>query len=187
MIEHGIFTSQAHLWAHLFPLERSIYVYRVSRMRWFINYIRTTHSYRGKVAGYSKGTGKATALGELVPRQKDWIKQYFVPISYLEDHKWENETDRENGRRGETVGAKLLSDGVLELPLIWTIRAASRAEQNLSIDYHAKLATEITIEFKTETVEKTDNLFVQTHEYDHDPHITRRSLERRETPFPPGL
>jgi hypothetical protein len=181
MIEHGIFTSQADVWAHLFPFEESIYVYRVSRMRWWINYMRTTNSYKGKVAGYSKN-GKATGLGELVPRQKDWIKNYFVPKSYFADHDWKNGTDRNIGDWGEIIGGNLLADGVLELPLLWIPRAVSRAEQNSSIDYRATLATEIAIEFKTETV-KSDNLYVQTDEYNHDPHITRGTFERKETPF----
>jgi hypothetical protein len=186
MIEHGIFTSKADFWAHLFPLEQSIYVYRVSRMRWWINHIRTTHFHRGKVAGYSKGSGNATGLGELVPKQKDWIKKHFVPTSYLADHDWENCTDRENGVRGQIVGKNLLSDGIFELPVIWTPHVVSREEQNAAIDYRAKLAIDIAIEFKTEIL-KSENLFVQTDEYGHDPHITRRSLDRKTTPFPPGL
>jgi hypothetical protein len=183
MIEHGIFTSRADVWAHLFPLEQAVYVYRVSIMRWWINYIRTTHSYRGKIAGYSKGSGNATGLGELVPKQKVWIKKHFVPKTYLAGHNWENGTDRENGTRGQIVGKNLLSDGMIELPLVWISRAVSREEQNSAVDYRAKLAIEIAIEFKTETV-KSENLFVQTDEYNHNPHITRRSFERKETAFP---
>ena len=182
MIEHGIFTSKADLWAHLFPRDQQIFVYRVSIMRWWITHVRTMHSYRGKVAGHSKGTGKVTALGELVPKQKEWIKRCFVPIDYLARHDWENGTDREIGRRGEKVGAELLSVGWLELPLIWSPREVSRQEQNLSMDYRATLMVEPSIEFKTETV-KSDNLFVQTDEYGHDPHVTRKTLERRETLF----
>lgn len=186
MIEHGIFTSQADLWAHLFPLEQAIYVYRVSRMRWWINYIRTTNFHRGKISGHSKGSGNATGLGELVPKQKEWIKKHFVPADYLADHDWENGTDRENGVHGQIVGKNLLSDGVLELPLVWIPREVSRSEQNSSIDYRAKLATEVAIEFKTEVL-KSENLFVQTDEHNHDPHITRRSLDRKATQFPADL
>ena len=78
MIEHGIFTSQADVWAHLFPFEESIYVYRVSRMRWWINYMRTTNSYKGKVAGYSKN-GKATGLQRASPKTKGLDQKLFCP------------------------------------------------------------------------------------------------------------
>lgn len=184
MVEHGIFTSHADFWAHLFPLERQIYVYRVSIMRWWINYTKTTHSYRGKVGGYSKGSsGEPTGYGELVQRDKSWIKKYFVPQSYLDGHNWENGTDRENGVRGQIVGRNLLSDGFLELPQIWIPATVSRFEQNVSIDYRAKLTIDIAIEFKTE-IKKTGNLYVQTNEHGHDPHIRRTSLDRNETQFP---
>jgi hypothetical protein len=167
MTEHGIMTTKADYWVHLFPLMRRVFWYRVALMR---EYLRIT----GLVEhiGHSKD-GSPTGSGYLVPQSATPVRASEVPIDYFAGFVWVGATDREIGFRGEFIVGVLLEHGVVKLPLQRATRLDDSSSQFASTDYQTSFMTPALIEVKTELKESTKNLFVQTRERGHKVHQIR--------------
>src|SRR5262245_35693529 len=176
MTWHGIHTTKASVWFHLFPLDSKLFWYGVADM---LEYIALTKPQQ-KI-GRSKN-GAATGEGYLVSKSAFIVSRADVPRAFLDWHDWTNGTDRENGRRGQLVVNVLLRRH-LSFPTWRSERIETNAAQNGGYDGFARPISEFKWEAKTECVQ-SDFLFVQTSESGHQPNLTRNG-ETRESELAP--
>jgi hypothetical protein len=176
MIEHGITTSKAHYWVHLFPLLKAVFWYRVTQCRAYITlYKPATQIFKSK-------DGTATGAGFLIPQAAYFVRSVTVPRDYLDHVDWPALTDREKGLRGQEIVLVLIEHGIVRFPVGMVTSRTERSAQNDSIDCELKWRVNPKIEIKTELV-TTSNLCVQTLEGRHRTNLTQ-SGEQRDSDFP---
>lgn len=152
MIKHGITTTKADYWAHVHPYDGIVYCYKVVDCVDYIKKYSPHFCY-----GHSKGSGKVTGEGYLIPKSVDFIKRIAIPDEYL-NKDFANMTDRQ-------IGVHWLRDELVPIMFPTLKELKSKKDQNECKDYvseHGK-----TIEFKTEK-KRSPNLFVQTAELNHE-------------------
>ena len=186
MKEHGITTSEASFWIHLWPCEKMVYWYSVVRMRRCVSSMFLTY-------GYSRDPFHTpTGRGYIVAKNKVFIESAEVPSHFLKDVDWENISNRESGLiHGEPIIRLLLKTGIVRLvngEIREIVSTQSRKNQFKSIDGFVSLADgrRYAYEGKTETAfvyrynkrVVSPNLFVQRYEQNHFPNYTRKGVER---------
>jgi hypothetical protein len=176
MIEHGITTSKAHYWVHLFPLLERVFWYRVTQCRAYVTLTKPA-IYIGK----SKD-GTPTGAGFLIPQAAYFVSAATIPKSYLSHINWPALTDREKGLLGQEIVLVLIEHGVIRFPFGMVTARTERSQQNDGIDCELKWRVSPKIEIKTELV-TTSNLFVQNMEGGHRTNLTGHG-ERRDSDFP---
>jgi hypothetical protein len=164
MTEHGIFTSEAYIWIHLFPLEKWVYWYPAACMREFIliEKIPTTN-------GLSLDQSP-TGVGYLIPKLSPYRLVSGACVSdYFKDDQfdWAETTQREAGRRGQLVVELMLTHGAIKIPNYRVERENSLAEQIKGYDGHIHYFADIKYETKCERYKDSPNLFVQRGENGH--------------------
>ena len=159
MFEYGIEKSTAHLWAHICPLDATIYLYPRLNM---LNVLKK----------YPVSTGK-TFIGHLVTIRNNLKANdgFITGIEFgyreLKKHKWENASEHEAGEIGENIFVSLVDSGIIRLPAK-SSKFREKKDQYMGKDFvlTAKIPETI-IEVKFDRpggVWGTGNLFVQTHE-----------------------
>lgn len=164
MTEHGIFTSIAYYWIHLFPLDGCVYWYSAACMREFIA-IEKLPLTDGRSLD-----GSITGIGYLVPKVSPYRLIEFAPVSdyFKEDRfNWEETTQRECGRRAQLVVELMLTHGTIKLPTYRIDREESLAEQLKGYDGHVRYFADVKYETKCERAKNSPNLFVQRGENGH--------------------
>lgn len=162
--EHGITTTKADFWAHVFPEELRVYCYSVVDMQNFI-----ARSKPQLVAGHSL-EGEVTAAGYLVAKTWPFIRKSDFPEEYRAAFAWERATQRERGYWGEELFEWLVNTGKFRPPTVWHARRLeTRAEQYAQCDYRLALKQAPVFEIKTEGADYAHgaNLFVQAGEDIH--------------------
>jgi hypothetical protein len=176
VIEHGITTTKAHYWVHVFPRLRRVFWYRVAHCRVYIEQRKLVETI-----GCSKD-GAATGGGYLIPQDAYFVRSELIPPSYLDHTDWVALTDREAGLLGQEIGLVLIEHRVVAFPAAFVTALQSRKAQYDGIDCQICWMQKHTVEIKTERV-TTDNLFVQRWESGHRVHLTKAG-ELRVTQFP---
>lgn len=180
MFERGIFTSKADIWVHLFPKEYKAYWYWVRHMREYLK--------ESKIAGAIGRSKDGTATGNGIPVSKTlpFIQCLQVPRQMIEYFKWQEMTDRQSGIQGEQVIDWFFSHGGLRFGG-WKIRRMDTQKEQMEFgDFEMEFFPRPKIEVKTEMVE-SGNVYVQTHEYKHNPTIYKGSdgiIHKRQTEMP---
>lgn len=179
MIAHGIMTSAADYWVHLFPLARLAFWYRCEHCRDYIRVHRLVETI-----GRSKD-GTATGAGYLIPKNAYFLSRAEVPSQYVDHVNWRALTDREAGFMGEHILGVLIEHRIVSFPALRASVVRDAASQNSSLDLTTKYFGQLGIELKTERAE-TANLFVQSRERGHKVHqvITNGAVEQRITDAP---
>jgi len=176
MIEHGITTTKAHYWLHVFPLLRRVFWYRVVHCRAYIEQRKLVETI-----GRSKD-GTATGGGYLIPQDAYFVRSETIPPSYIDHADWPSLTDRQAGLLGQEIGLVLIEHRVVAFPAAFVVALETRKAQYEATDCQVRWMQKQTIEIKTERV-TTSNLFVQRWEGGHRVHLTR-SGELHVTQFP---
>ncbi|MCO5144581.1 MAG: hypothetical protein M9895_00230 [Aquamicrobium sp.] len=166
LVEHGIHTTKADYWIHLFPLEEPcrVYWYRVELMREFLRISKTPVTL-----GKSKD-GTPTGARYLVRRDEFFVNSEVVPAWVVEGQFRSDMTDRELGFRGELVILSLLERRIVSVPVLFVTGLRSREDQFDSKDFQGTYFRDVSFETKTERV-KSENLFVQSREGGHRVHL----------------
>lgn len=176
MIEHGITTSKAHYWVHLFPLLERVFWYRVTHCKAYITLCKPPiHVGRSK-------DGTPTGAGFLIPQSAYFVSFATIPDWYLNHIDWSALTDREKGLHGQEIVLTLIEHGLIKFPFGMVIARTERRSQNDGVDCEVKWRVSPKIEIKTELV-TTSNLFVQNMEGGHRTNLTTEG-ERRDSDFP---
>lgn len=172
MIEHGINTTTADYWVHLFPVElvATVYWYRVDHMR---EYLRLKNP--PIQAGKSKD-GSVTGAGYLVPKDAYFISYAEVPEHFVCGFRWGEMTDREFGFTGEHVVDVLIEKRVVSIPAFRLRNLRRRDDQFDAKDFVGSYFVDASFEAKTERVHSR-NLFVQSQEGAHKVHLVSHSGE----------
>lgn len=166
MIEHGITTTKAHYWVHVFPRLRRVFWYRVAHCRAYIVQRKLVETI-----GHSKDDA-ATGSGYLIPQDAYFVRSELIPPSYLDHADWMALTDREAGLLGQEIGLVLIEHRVVALPSVIPITLESRKAQiDDATDCEVRWLQKYTVEIKTENV-TYKNLFVQRREGGHRVHLT---------------
>lgn len=171
MIKHGISTSKAHYWVHLFPLLGKVFWYRVTQCRAYVKLCKPAWT-----PARSKD-GTTTGAGFLIPQAAYFVSAAPVPAHYLRHVDWQAFTDRETGLLGQEITLTLIEHGVVRFPHGLVTARTERSAQNDGIDCEFKWRVSPKIEIKTELV-TTSNLFVQDLEGGHRTNLTRRGEQR---------
>lgn len=164
MTEHGIFTSIADYWIHLFPLDGWVFWYSAARMREFIR-LEDLPLTDGRSLN-----GSITASGYLVAKASPYRLIESAPVSdYFKNDcfEWEERTQRECGRRAQLVVELMLTHGTIKLPSYRIDREDSLAEQIKGYDGHVRYFADAKYETKCECLKNSPNLFVQRGENGH--------------------
>jgi len=165
MIKHGISTTKAHYWVHLFPLSYKVFWYPVVLCR---NYI-SLHNLPQQIGRSKDGT--PTGAGFLVPQSAYFVSGASVTREYLNDVDWRELTDREAGLRGQDVVLALIEHRHIAFPPFILAPLNSRDDQYSGVDCELRWRVKPKIEIKTERA-TTQNLFVQHQEGGHRVHLT---------------
>jgi hypothetical protein len=177
MTEHGITTTKADYWLHLFPLLRRVFWYRVEHCRAYIAQRKPVETI-----GRSKD-GTPTGGGYLIPQDTYFVRSETIPPSYIEHADWPSLTDSEAGLIGQEIGFVLIEHRVVIFPAAYVTALNSRQAQLAATDCQVSwMPKRITVEIKTERL-TTRNLFVQRSERGHRVHLTK-SGELRVTTSP---
>jgi hypothetical protein len=176
MTLHGITTSMADFWVHLFPRLQFPMVF------WYRREEALAYATARKLPltiGRSKD-GQPTGAGYLIPRRESFIHQIPVPRRYLENHRWEGLTDREAGKLGELVMRQLVEDDHIQTPRKRCCPLQTRQSQlHDATDVRLQWLPDWSFEFKTEMLDATKdrgNLYVQVKEHNHQPELYRDEL-----------
>lgn len=172
MTEHGIFTSIADYWVHLFPLEGCVYWYPVARMREFILLERLPLTPAKSL------DQSLTGMGYLVPKVGPYRLIEFRPVAdyFHEDHfNWATSTQRESGRRAQLVVELMLTHGTIKFPAYRIEREENMEEQIKGYDGHVRYFADIKYEVKCECLKFSPNLFVQKSENGHKATLGRNT------------
>lgn len=164
MIERGITKTKADFWVHFFPFEKKVYWYLVRHMREHITRNKPIVSI-----GKSKD-GTETGRGYLIPKSLPFVIAVNTPDQMVNCFDWSNSTDREAGLLwGEQVIDWMSNTGLLRIPWFSANRLTKKNEQYDLGDFGVQFympRVEL-IEVKTEKLQSSGNLFVQTHERGH--------------------
>lgn len=161
MREHGIMTTKAEYWVHLFPLSYEVFWYRVEHCRQYIE--------RKKVP-IKLGTsadGTPTGNGYLIPKTAYFVKREEVPVKYIDHADWRDMTDRQLGFNGEPIVGVLFEHRIIVIPPSRASLLRSKEAQFNATDFGVRWTHPFTFETKTERRSDTANLYVQTHEGGH--------------------
>jgi hypothetical protein len=170
MKEHGIYTSQADIWLHFFPLKPAIYWYPVSLMCLHLRRAAVTSQF-----AQSKN-GEITGFGCVVPQTEWFVRELKLRKERIErvPWNWGALNDRDFGLRGQEFVYDLLARNelMLGLPLVRSVttREGQFDGVDIELDWHPTTRVEI----KTERP-LTGNLFVQTREGGHRVDLVRTS------------
>ena len=167
MVEHGIMSTQADYWVHLFPYSYEVFWYRVHHCRSYIER-KNPPMLPGKSAD-----GTATGNGYLIPNNAYFVRNAEVPPQYLAHTDWRSLTDREFGFLGEEITDVLVEHNVIKFPASRPLPLRTIAEQFSARDLQIQWLHPLTAEVKTERHSGTGNLYVQTHEGGHRVHQLR--------------
>ena len=167
MREHGIMTTVAEYWVHLFPLSYEVYWYRVEHCKQFIER-KNVPIKLGKSAD-----GTATGNGYLIPKTSYFVKREDVPAQYMDHCNWRDMTDRQFGFMGEAIIGVLVEYRIIKFPPSVASLLRTKEAQFSASDFGVKWTQPFTFEAKTERRSETPNLFVQTHEGGHRVHLLR--------------
>src|ERR1700688_3108394 len=165
MIEYGIWTSKAIVWAHLHPYDSAAYFYSTVECQTYIE-AKNLAPYEAK----SKN-GTTTGFGYLIGKSSPFIHRVHIPINASGIATM---NDRQVGLRGQKIINEAIVAGKIDLrkfmtsPIVTPLE--TRGDQSNGRD--TLLTYTITVEIKTETV-CSENLFVQKAEGRHQPLITR--------------
>lgn len=168
LLEYGITTSQADVWAHVCPLDGDIYYYSRKRML--------------KLIDKCKKVSIPTAEGRIVPIIKNEkarggiIHVIDVPWQWWEYEKLsakdEIPNDRIAGQRAESLFNRCVIDGLFTIPCAASFYT-EQSDQFRGIDFKVfPKASSIDVEVKFDGaggLYGSGNLFVQTNEKDHKP------------------
>jgi hypothetical protein len=183
MIEHGITTTKADFWIHLFPLEARAHWYEVQEMRDHIERTNIPISI-----GHS-ADGTKTGSGYLIPRHLSFVARAEIdPDRFLDHFDWVNATDRESGFEGERVICRLLEHRIVRLPFCRAHLLLTEIAQLQGVDGDLEWEPRWTWDAKTERPRKEAwgrNLFVQHSEGGHRYHQIRGTGEERYSEAPP--
>lgn len=172
MTEHGITTTKAHYWVHLFPLLKRVFWYRVSHCLAYI-----AHCKIPETLGHSKN-GAATGGGYLIPQCAYFVSSALLPDRYLDPvSDWFDLTDRESGLRGQELALVLIEHRIITFPPVYVTALSTRQAQCEGTDFQGKWTQKLTGEIKTE-MKTSANLFVQKWESGHRVHLTGNGKER---------
>jgi len=177
MTRHGIFTTSALCWAHLFPFECKLFYYRVADC---VAHINSTNP--PLVPGYSRN-GIITGQGYLIRKYKKFVRCRRIDPRRLDCYDWNNGTNRQTGKHwGESLVCLWATFGVFGFEpkdvVVYGIR-----EQFCAVDFGMlRNGAWEKWEIKTETIRDTPNLFVQESERNHDPNLLPDG-SRRWTPL----
>jgi hypothetical protein len=167
MREHGITTTAADYWVHLFPYSYEVYWYRVEHCLEYID--RKNAPIRlGKSAD-----GVATGNGYLIPKGAYFVRCQSVPARYIDHENWHDATDRQFGFMGEAVVSVLVEHAIIKFPAARPFALRSKKAQFEASDAEVKWLHPLRFETKTERLSDTANLYVQTHEGGHRVHQLR--------------
>jgi hypothetical protein len=167
MIERGIWTTKADIWAHLHPHDAAIYWYAVKHMREHLN-INPVVAIPGK----SKD-GSVTGSGYLVPKDSPFIRHDKIPSNIISAFDWDSGTDRQTGMLwGEKVVDWVITLGIWRPPVWITRRCNKKSEQFEMGDLSLEFVHMPFIEVKTELV-KSPDLFIQNKELYHNVHLKK--------------
>jgi hypothetical protein len=177
MTTHGIMTTGADYWIHLFPLDCEVFWYRADDCRRYIE-----HQKMPLTIGNSKN-GTATGAGYLISKTAKFVLSAEIDRAYIDDFEWAKSraTDRQAGLQGQIVVRRLIEDRVVRLPTITTQSLDARADQLASIDFKLRWFPPWCVEVKTERVMVSANLFIQAAERGHNPtllHDGKNAIER---------
>ena len=170
MTEHGIFTSVAHYWIHLFPLDGFVFWYSAARMREFILLERIP------LIDAESLDGSITGRGYLVPKASPYRLIESAPVSdYFKNDRftWQEKTQRECGRRAQLIVELMLTHGTVKFPSYRIDREDNVAEQMKGYDGHIRYFADSKYETKYESYKNSPNLFVQRGENGHKPTLGR--------------
>jgi hypothetical protein len=170
---HGISTTGADFWAHLFPAELCIYWYSVRHMREHIAEKKPSE----KVAHSKDGT--KTGAGYLVLKKEPFIERVPVPKNMINAFEWDEGTDRQIGLLwGEKVLDWMIGTTRLRIPYFTVHKLNTKKSQYELGDFGIQFAMPrvVIVEVKTENV-RSANLFVQTRERGHRVHQKRSEGE----------
>lgn len=171
MFEYGITTSAAFIWAHVCPLDLSIYWYQRSKML--------------EILGWHNRVEIPSARGVLIPIRQHLMLKTSKRSGFIHEcelgpeffHQWDwsgASNDREVGAFAEQCFSEAVRQRLLLLPVALK-KVSSVEEQFKGQDFECK--ANYAIEVKADIrggIWGTGNLFVQTHEQGH------RSLGRNE-------
>jgi len=175
VIEYGITTSKAHVWAHLCPLDGCFYWYKRSRM------VFVCEKYERKTI--------PTAMGHIVPVVKNlranngFIWYFGFPYEWLDSYDISSaDSDRTAGTETERLFEFCVKAGLFLVPLAVDRKYLELREQFDGKDYRCSFGNGfLDVEIKLDARGGrwgTGNLFVQTHELNHD--HARRSGHRKD-------
>lgn len=179
MVEYGIRTSEAFIWAHVCPLDASIYWYQRTQML--------------EVLKRCSIVEIRSARGHLVPLKEHRISWIKPAVGFIHDcelgydffKQWEwtrAVDDREIGAFAEECFAQALRAKRLTLP-VNAKKVVDISEQFQGKDFECRAS--YAVEVKADVpggVWGTGNLFVQTHEFRHQ--YEERNGHRTEGPTP---
>lgn len=168
MVEHGIHTTKADYWVHLFPLAERVYWYRVDHMREFIRLTKPA-----VIIGKSKDQNRTpTGQGYLISQNEHLVSYAGIPSNYLAPFRWRDMTDRECGFAGEYLVDVLVEHRIVSVPIFRLRSLRSKADQYEAKDFKGEYFGSVFFETKTERVE-SENLFVQSREGGHRVHFSQ--------------
>lgn len=164
MIEYGITTSKAHVWAHVCPLDADIYFYSRKKM------LALMTNYPQVEIVSAKGH-----LVKILPNEKQKggiIDVIDVPWQWWREVDIEGApNDEEAGKRAEQIFHKCVDSGLFSIPCranFYTELQDQFTGRDFSV---VPLMPQVDVEVKLDApggLYGTGNLFVQTHEYKHE-------------------
>jgi hypothetical protein len=177
MREYGIFTSEAHYWLHVCPLDASFYMYPRKPMATLL------HEREFPTMQIKSAIGYLVDIRSNLRANGGIIRPLDLDYAFFGRWDWKAaESDEHLGRMAEDCFSTAVRVGLFTLP----VRASfytSRADQFKGKDFACTLAaTPTDIEVKPDTpggIWGTGNLCVQTHEGGHD--HARRHAHRGQT------
>lgn len=169
MVEYGITTSKAFLWAHVCPLDASIYWYRREEMLALIE--------RSPSVEIKSARGRLVAIhGNVFPAGN--IHDSDLGYDFFDRWPWDSaKSDKDVGAFAEQCFSVAVRERRLTLP-VHLDRYNSVGEQYQGKDFRCR--TNYDVEIKADIpggVWGTGNLFVQTHELHHQHHTRNAHRE----------
>jgi hypothetical protein len=159
MVEYGITTSKAFIWAHICPLDASIYWYRREEM------LAVLDKYTAVEIKSARGH-LVKLHGNVFP--KGFVHDAELGYEFFKRWKWNDaDSDIEVGAWAEECFAVAVRERRLTLPVRLTRYEAVEDQRN-GVDF--KCEAKYDVETKADVpggVWGTGNLFVQTHELHH--------------------
>ena len=153
MRKHGISTTKAEIWVHLFVLKCCLYSYRVEDC---LTYIRTNNSL---LIGGRSPDGAVTGLGYLIKQGASFVRLCRLSPAYFAGYQFQAMSARDLHLAGQSILARVYRHQHRDLRFVETKAAQFDEGYDALVDGRRT-------EFKTEKY-LTDNLFVQEAEGGH--------------------